>query len=226
MKDIKLKKQYDEFSEEFSDLCYEQNGGSRELFYKILGKDLKNKKLLDLACGDGKDLLHYSKLGAEVYGIDMSHELVKKAKDINPKHHKNILIADFESTKHPKGKFDIVTCKYAAQTSKDVEKIFNESCRVLKRNGEFLILVVHPIRQFIERRGKNKNYFTQTVVNSVLFGGAVTVKEPTHTFKEYMSAAILKKFDLVLFDEKFDSSAEQIDGDIYPGFMVMKFKKR
>ncbi len=226
MKTIKLKKQYDEFSEEFSEVCYTQNQESRRVFYKILGKNLKGKKLLDLACGDGKDLRHYAKLGADVFGIDMSQEFIAMAKKTNPKSHQNISVADFENTKHTKSKFDIVTCKYAAQTSKNIEKIFTEAHRLLKPNGEFLLLVVHPIRQFIERRGKNKDYFKQIVVDSVLFDGAVTVKEPTHTFLEYLSPTILQKFDLVLFDEKFDSSAEQIGGDVYPGFMVMKFKKR
>ncbi len=226
MKDIKLKKQYDNFSDTFAEICYKQNKVSRNLFYKILGKNLKNKNLLDLACGDGMDMVHYAKLGAKVFGIDMSEELIKKAKENNPKFQNNISIADFEGTQLPKRKFDIIVSKYALQTSFNVDKVFSEAHRMLKPGGEFIILTTHPLRQFLERRGKKKDYFKTKVVNSILFDGCITAKEPTHTFLEYLSPEILKKFDLMLFDEKFDPSNEQIGGDVYPGFMVMKFKKR
>lgn len=227
MKDIKLKKQYDEFSEEFSELCYRLNKESRDVFYNILGKNIKNKKLLDLACGDGRDLQYYSNLGAVIYGLDSSSDLVKVAKRNNTKFKDNIVLGDFENIKFPKNKFDIVTTKYGVQTSRNIEKIFNEAYRVLKPGGEFIVLTTHPLRQYIERRGKNKNYFITKIVKSVLFNGRIVVKEPTHTLLEYFSPNILKKFDLVVFNEKQDfKSTEQIDGDTYPGFMVMKFKKR
>ncbi len=227
MKTIKLKKQYkNKVSDIYADVYYQQNQKSRELFYKILGKNLKGKKLVDLACGDGLDLVYYDKLGADTFGIDMSKDFVSAAKKNNPKLANQITIDDFENLKLPKNKFNIVVSKYAIQTSSRIDKVFNEAHRILKPKGEFYLLVTHPIRQYVERRGKNKNYFIPKVVNSILFDGALTVREPAHTFLEYLSPEILSKFDLQLFDEKYDSAAEQIDGDVYPGFMVMKFKKR
>jgi len=226
MKDTKLKKQYNKVSDIYADVYYQQNQQSRNAFYKILGKNLKGKKLLDLACGDGLDIHNYSKLGADIHGIDMSEEFIAKAQVNNPKFAENMKVADFEGTKLPKSSFDIVTCKYAAQTSKRIDKIFDEAHRLLRPHGEFIILVTHPLRQYVERLGNKKNYFRQKIVNSVIFDGAMTVREPTHTFFEYFSPEILRKFDLHHFDEGHDTAAEQIGNDVYPGFMVMKFKKR
>lgn len=226
MKTLRIKKQYEEIASVFSNTHEDQNWVNRAVLYEVLSKDIKNKKILDLGCGDGKDMNYYSKLGAVVYGVDMSLEFIKMAKINNPSFSENIKLFDFEKVKFPDKIFDLVVSKYAIQTSKNIGKVFSEAHRLLKKNGYFILLVTHPLRQYIERRGKNKNYFKTKIVDSVLFNGSLTVKEPTHTFYEYFSPEILSKFNLELFDERYDPAAEKIDGDTYPGFMIMKFKKK
>lgn len=227
MKDIKLKKQYDNFSDKFAEVCFKLNTDSRNAFYKALGKNLKGKKLLDLACGDGRDMQYYAKLGAQVTGLDTSSDFIEMARKNNPAFADRIFVADFENTKLAKNSFDIIASKYAVQTSKDLTKVFKEAHRILKPGGTFLILVTHPLRQFMERKTKKRNYFKQKVVNSILFYGSITVKEPTHMFAEYISTEILKDFSLEHFSEGYDpASTEKIDNSIYPGFMILKYKKR
>lgn len=227
MKDKKLKKQYDKFSNKFAEICYALNKVSRTAFYKTLGKNLKGKKLLDLACGDGRDMQYYAKLGAQVTGLDTSFDFIAMAKKNNPIFADRIFVADFENTKLPKNSFDIIASKYAVQTSKNLTKVFKEAHRILKPGGMFLILVTHPLRQFMERKTKKRNYFKQKVVNSVLFYGSITVKEPTHMFTEYISSDILEDFSLEHFSEGYDpASTEKVDNSIYPGFMILKYKKR
>jgi ubiquinone/menaquinone biosynthesis C-methylase UbiE len=218
-----IEKQYNDFAQNFSEKHFYANRISRDVFYKQINFSIDGKKLLDLGCGDGDDLCYYKKLGAKVFGIDASAELIKIAKNKLPKDY--FEIGTFSSINFKNNYFDIVFSKYAIQTAKKINPIFKEVNRVLKSRGIFQILVVHPIRQFIEKKHKNKNYFKQEIVNSILFDGTITVQEPTHTMDEYLNSLIGNGFQLIGYGERYDTAAEKIDGDIYPGFMIIKMRK-
>ena len=50
---------------------------------------------------------------------------------------------------------------------------------------------------------------------------------PCWQFNEYFDAWFLKNFDICEFEECFDPySAEKVDGNIYPGFFIIKAQKR
>lgn len=83
------------------------------------------------------------------------------------------------------------------------------------------------MRQFFEKKTENKDYFEKTEVESILFGGKLTVVEPTHTLQEYLSDDFLKKFELIDFFEKDDFySAEKIGESNYPTYFIIIAKKR
>lgn len=60
------------------------------------------------------------------------------------------------------------------------------------------------------------------MVESVFFDGQVIVKEPSHTFNEYLSPTFFKYFILESYEEGYDSGAEKVDGDIYPSYFIIK----
>lgn len=110
-------------------------------------------------------------------------------------------------------------------TSAELEPIFAEVERVLKPGGTFLLLVTHPIRQLYEKKKSEKDYFQKEIVDSICFDGAVTFKEPSHTLKEYFSPFMFANFILEDYDEQFDPAAEKII-DTYPGFLILKWRKK
>ncbi|MGV8130928.1 MAG: class I SAM-dependent methyltransferase [Candidatus Pacearchaeota archaeon] len=218
-------KQYNEFAKEFSD-SVSAPLVSRNEFYKTLGKDLSDKKLLDVACGDGVDLLYYQSLGAEVSGMDASDDLVKIAQSKIP--NADLKVGMFENIPFLDNSFDIVVSKYAIQTTDNLQAALQEITRVTKRGGLIQYLTVHPLRQFVEKKGKFRDYYKQEKVDSVLFNGEMVVQEHSHTFAEYFSEDILKNLRLVSLYEGSDfadTSAQQVAGDYYPTFMICKFIK-
>lgn len=221
-----LAKQYDAFADSFSELSSGRNLVNRSAFYAQIDLPLVGKIVLDLACGDGTDMLHYQSEGAVVYGIDASEEMVRIAKARMPE--ADIRLGHMEELPYPDNFFDVVLSKYAIQTSWDIAPIFAEVARVLKPSGMFVYLVTHPLRQFMERRrGSGKDYFEQEVIDMPLFNGQIIVREPTHTMNEYFSANFFKNFDIVGFEETCDLfSAELVEGNFYPGFFIAKAKKR
>lgn len=224
-----LRKQYNNFADSFSKLANQKeddsgtNRVSRQAFYNHLDFITPEMKLLDLACGDGSDILYYKTLTPHISGIDASEELVSIAK-------KNcdadIHVGLAENIPFENDTFDIVLSKYAIMTSADMEPIFKEIHRVLKPGGIMMYLVTHPFRQYIEKRDETANYFEQKIVESKIFREQITLHEPTHTMSEFLNEFLFTNFDVQSYHEEWDPSAEKIDGKKYPGFFILKAKKR
>src|SRR5262249_2563767 len=71
---------YDDFAQKYSESFLKDNAKSIAQYFMHVDFDLKEKKLLDLGCGDGYDLHRFGQLGALLYGVDASQEMVALAK--------------------------------------------------------------------------------------------------------------------------------------------------
>lgn len=226
-----VSKQYNNFSKTYSDNLEIQDEVGNRVFYDVLSSiDIRNKKLLDIGCGDGSDLANFEKMGAVPFGIEPSEEFVKIAKEKSPK--AEIIVGVGEVLPFADNDFDVVVSKYALQTSSDVPKILSEVARVLKSGGYLIFLSKHPIRQFLEKINTHKageavDYFKQDIVDSYIYERKIHLREPSHILSEYFSKDVLKNFDLLDFVEASDFPAsEQINNYTYPTFFVVKFVRR
>ncbi len=221
-----LSKQYNNFSESFSHYVSSTDDVIRKPFYQSLSFDFKGKKLLDMACGDGQDISEYEKRGAQCFGVDASENLIAEAKRNRP--NIDFKVGDMRTLPYQDNSFDVVLSKYALGTVEDIGAVFSEASRVLKSGGMFAYLTTHPMRLFMEQPGDvKKDYFTQKDVDMVLFGGAFTITEPSHTFNEFLSPKYFNHFDMVYFSEHHDPQSADLPGrDIYPDFFIVVGKKK
>jgi len=217
-----MTKQYDLISREFKK-GYEERAASitRQIIYSLIKNTHSEKKLLDLGCGYGEDLKHFSEKGYNIYGIDISREMLKLSKDMCPQ--SKLYLGSFENLPYNNNSFDIVYSRYAIQHSGKVPKVLKEAHRVLKPRGELVFLVTHPLRQFIEK--KEKDYWKKENISSKILGNKIIVEEPSHTLDEYLSQFVLEHFRIKKFIEKHDPDAEQINGQRYPGVLIMQLEK-
>jgi ubiquinone/menaquinone biosynthesis C-methylase UbiE len=188
---------------------------------------MKGKKVLDLGVRDGFDIKDYLEYADSLYAIEPDDELYKVAK----KKSKGMVIknTDLHETGFKDSTFDLVVSKYTIPYSKKLPDVINEVARVLKTGGKFIFLVNHPFRQFYEKKDWQKNYFNREVINPRLFDGLITLNEYSYTFNDYLSKNFLTKFRIDYFLEKedfTDLSSEQINGDTYPCFFIIKATKR
>ncbi len=217
-------KQYNAFADKYSEIFAENNQDSITAYFRQFDFSLEGKKVLDLGCGDGFDLQEMKRRGAIIYGIDASEEMVRLAKEKHTDGH--IQIGYFDQIPLPDASMDVVISKWALQTSPEIDPIYKEIARVLKPGGTLVYLSSHPIRQFIEKKRKGKDYFKKEIVESIFFGGQVTAREPSHTLNEYLSPLFFNHFALMSYEEGFDSGAEKVDGDLFPSYFILKATRK
>jgi ubiquinone/menaquinone biosynthesis C-methylase UbiE len=224
--DVDLK-QYNPVANSYSDQINEMNKKSNFEFKDAFDSiKLNGVNVVELGCGAG-DLISYIKgCGLRYSGIDSSEEMINLIKQKFP-NDIDVRIGDFSKTTFTENSFDLVISKWAIQTVNNIDLIYKESMRLLKKDGFLLFLVVHPIRHFLEKKKQGKNYFTQEIVESVIFNGTITVKEPSHTVSEYFSDYFLQNFNLLKVLESYEfPGAEQINGDIYPTHLLYIARKK
>lgn len=219
-----LERQYDDFAREFQEADEQFPDVTRPFVYNSIDYSrLKTARLLDLGCGYGKDLEYFKKQGSEVYGIDISSEMIKLARERVPCAH--LARGSFDNLPYPENHFDFIFSRYALQHSHNLEGTFKEAHRVLRQGGDLVFLVTHPMRHYFEKQ--TKDYWVQEEIASVILDGKLTVEEPSHIFSEYLSPFMLSHFTLEAFHEKHDPAARTFEGfGNYPHILILNYRKK
>src|SRR5579872_5334972 len=103
-------KQYNTIAQEYSDIFVEENQQSITAYFNHVDFDVKNKKILDLGCGDGYDLSLLGERGGLLHGIDASEAMLALAREKNP--HAELKMGFFEDIPYSDETFDIVMSKW------------------------------------------------------------------------------------------------------------------
>jgi len=132
----KLSKFYDIF---FSITTLGLGDKARKKITDFISKE--DKKILDLATGTGSSAIAIKNKfkGADVYGIDLSEEMLNMARKKN----KNIKFSfqNIEKTNFKRDYFDVVTISFGLHEVplKNRYNVMKEAYRLLKNKGKFII---------------------------------------------------------------------------------------
>ena len=112
---------------------------------KLLG-DIRNKLILDAGCGQGYFSRILSRAGAQVYAFDNIRRLVETAKMSGSKNI-DYSVGDVRALKFEDKIFDAVVSIIVLQhlSSKGVISAIQETSRVIKNGGQFILAIPHPI---------------------------------------------------------------------------------
>jgi SAM-dependent methyltransferase len=112
--------------------------------------DLKGKTVLCLASGGGQQSIEFALLGANVTVVDFSKEQLKKDTAEAKKHNLTVRIIQSDMrdlSQFRDQEFDIVYQPYSINYIPEVQKVFNEVSRVLKRDGIYHLMFHNPFVQ-------------------------------------------------------------------------------
>lgn len=183
--------------------------------------DLTGKSILDIGCGNGSDLVTYRQLGAsQLAGMDVSADMLACAaqREVADK----LILGDMSQTVSCTETYDVIVSKWALQAVVNYEQVNENLLRFTHPGSVVVILVVHPLRQFLKKVRGKRDYFIQEIVPSSLFDEQVTVYEPTHTVTDILTTEFLRNFSLEAIEEGTEIGCSKVDGDVYPQYLLYK----
>jgi SAM-dependent methyltransferase len=105
--------------------------------------DVREKRVLDLACGEGFFSRTFDAAGASVTGVDIAPELIRIAKRLGPARI-SYLAAPAERIPLPSDSFDAALCVLALQNIKNLSGALSQAAHLLKKSAPFVIVLNHP----------------------------------------------------------------------------------
>src|SRR5690606_31452490 len=117
--------------------------GSRKDILPFLGKHLEREsKVLDVGCGDGYASYKLHMMGHEVIGVDISVEMIEKAKERTSAI--PFLIANIENLPIESNTMDAALCINVLEWVENPANALTELSRVLKPNGFLVAGILGP----------------------------------------------------------------------------------
>lgn len=212
---------------------------------KTLLPSLKNKKVLDLGCGNGSMSKYFVEQGAKyVLALDISKNMINLAKEKNSDEKIAYKVLGMEDIDTIKEKFDIVFSSLAFHYIEDFDKLIKNINNLLNNHGVLLFSQEHPmvtapildldIKNRIEIN--NKRYYLISDYNSNgkrnVFWNNRSVIKYHRTFDFIINTLIKNNFNIVQIKESVASKEviQQVDKYKYqndrPYFLFVKAKKQ
>jgi len=149
-KDV-VKKEWNDAAESWVDFVrrgkdYYRDELNNPATFGLIG-DVRDRLVLDLACGEGYNTRILARKGAKVTGVDFSEKLIELAKREEAKEKLDICYRVLDATdlkEFSSNHFDLVACFMSLQDIENYKKAIFEVARVLKNLGRFVFSVPHP----------------------------------------------------------------------------------
>ena len=120
--------------------------------YKVKGK------VLEIGCGNARNLIPFAKKNIECYGIDFSQKMIEKAKEYSKKHNLKIHLkkADMKNLPYNSEYFNFVlhiASLHHLKSEDELLQALKEVKRVLKKDGIILLTVWNKLQlKFLLKR--------------------------------------------------------------------------
>lgn len=214
------------------------DGLNHNIIYPVINKLLGNisdKIILDSGCGSGYFAARIAQKAKQVIATDFSENFVKLCQK-KYKEQKNLQFQLHDVTtpmSFANETFDVVISKMVLQYVADINTFAKESFRVLKKEGQLVIVVDHPFhsqfyfaKQLVGKPNPKypnlKDYFDRGEQTKISLWGKVELTWYPKTVGDYVLPLI--KAGFVLKD--FQELPEEKKGIRIPRVLLLIFEKR
>lgn len=108
----------------------------------------RNRRVLEVGCGIGTDLVRFARGGAQVTGVDLSQTAIDLARQnfaLHELHAEELRVGNGEALRFPDASFDVVYGHGVLQYTADAPAFVRECHRVLKPGGEAIFMVYNRV---------------------------------------------------------------------------------
>jgi ubiquinone/menaquinone biosynthesis C-methylase UbiE len=153
---------------------------------------LKNDKILDAGCGEGRNLKWFYLNGFDISGIDTDVDRLQNAKILYPKAASQFQVSNLEQLPYKDESFNHVLCSAVLHFSNDEThfyKMFSELSRVLKTGGSLFIRVASNIgldghKPYLKESQTNREgtfFITRAIIKSLIEKYSFELIDPIKT---------------------------------------------
>ncbi len=187
---------------------------TRDLEARVLRETLATigfNKCLEIGCGTGKNTIWLAQKANKVLAIDLSEEMLAKAKEKIPSPTVEFQQADIMMPwAFTQDVFDLVVFSLVLEHIEQLNPVLKNASTKLTPNGYVYIAELHPFKQYSGSKARFDTADGQHVVDCFV-----------HHVSDFMHAAMNAGLMLVMLDEYFDHD----DRKQPPRILRMLFKK-
>jgi len=154
---------------------------------------------LEIGCGTGKNTEWLTSIAKNILAVDLSENMLAKAKEKVTDKHVKFIHADITKDWHfaAEQKFDIATFSLILEHIENLESIFQKLSKVMQLGGIVYIGELHPFKQY---SGSKARFETEE--------GLQVVTCYNHHISDFIDAAKKNHFQLVDLNEYFDDESK------------------
>lgn len=187
---------------------------TRDLEARALRESIagENPEILEIGCGTGKNTEFLKTIAEKLFAVDFSEEMLAVARTKISGENIEFRQLDLrENWEFPDDSFDLVTCSLALEHIENIDFVFAEANRVLRRGGRFYFGELHPFKQY---QGSKARFETGA--------GVFELECFVHHVSEFFAAATNNNFAVRELREWFDDD----DKTSIPRLLTMIVEKR
>ncbi len=197
----------------------------------ILGMlgNVRNRNILDVACGTGYFAKILKDKGANVVGVDISEKMIKIAKEKYEETGIKFLVRDAKDLEGiASNQFEFVISNMSFHAIKDVSETIDEIARVIQTGGKLIFSIPHPWTQEAETVKERDQYYlrlktykTPSEVKDKTYGkkGIVLYHRP---LEFYIKKLTDHRFEITNFAE---ISVEHLKGNLIGDHKLLQHKR-
>lgn len=165
---------------------------------KMMLSKFNFSKVIELGCGTGKNTAFLLEKAEQIIGFDFSDQMLKKAKAKINDPRVTFVKKDITKNWDIANCFaDLIICNLVLEHIENLDLIYNQAYKKLKKGGLFFICELHPFKQYI---GSKARFETEN--------GTQVLETYTHHLTEYTNCATENGFQLLKLKEWFDEDAK------------------
>ncbi len=207
---MNIKNAYDNWSAQYdTNINRTRDMEARALQETLAGIDFES--CLEIGCGTGKNTAWLLTKANTITAVDLSGEMLKKAKEKIRSEKVNFIQADIlQDWYFVNSKYNLVTFSLVLEHIEDLEPVFKKIAEVIAENGHVYIGELHPFKQY---SGSKARFISEA--------GEQVVTCFNHHVSDFVQAAKKHGFQINNIHEYFDDG----DRNTLPRILAMLFKR-
>ncbi len=174
--------------------------------------EIEFESCLEIGCGTGKNTRWLVNKATHITAVDLSEEMLAKAKEKIKSSKVNFQLADItKDWKFLERKYDLITFSLVLEHIENLEEVFNKASMAIKPNGFMYVGELHPFKQYSGTKARFETTEGMQVVTCF-----------NHHISEFTNAAKNNGFEVVQLKEYFDGN----NYSTVPRILALLFQKK